>query len=913
MTRSPMLIVLLVLFVLLPLGGQALTLYTDWLWFHEVGFAQVFAKILSLKAGLALAGGAAVFALLYVNLRLTARGQGRSTEPEEWAVSADTLPQLPPWSMVEPLYRRLQLPGALVVAFLVASQLLGHWLEAIQYLNATGFGGADPDPVFGRDVGFYVFRYPFLTALYRFALMALGVTFLVVGGIYVLSRGIRLTPRGPDIHPWARGHLLVLAAALLTVKAGGYVLDGYELLFSPGGAAFGAGFTDVHATLPGLRIVMVLAGVAAIGCLVQITRPGFRIALVSAGLWLVASVLVLGLYPTAVQRLRVVPNEIVAERPFIQRTIAATNRAYGLDQIEVKPFPAEEALTLDSIRANDATIKNIRLWDHRPALDSYGQLQEIRPYYKFFDVDNDRYRLDGEYRQVMLSVRELSHANLPSRIWINEHLVYTHGYGAVVGPVNVVTREGLPEFFIRDIPPVSTGVLKITRPEIYYGEISNAYVLVRTQQPELDYPQGDQNVYTSYEGKGGVRIGSLWRKLLFAARFGEIKMLLSRDLTAESRILYYRQVAERVQRIASFLRLDRDPYPVISAEGRIVWLLDAYTTSSHYPYSQPTRGIGNYIRNPVKITVDAYDGTVTFYVVDPNEPIIKVYQRAFPDLFRPIEAMPPDLRAHIRYPQDLFAIQARMYTDFHMLDPQVFYNKEDRWTVPTRKVEGRGGERELEMDPYYTIMRLPGERREEFVLLLPFAPVQKANMIAWLAARSDQEHYGKLLLFDFPKGKLVFGPRQIEARIDQDAVISQQITLWSQAGSQVIRGSLLAIPIEESLLYVQPLYLAAERGRLPELKRVIAAFGNRIAMEETLDVSLQRLFGGRPAVASAAAASAPGPRPEDATAGSARRLAGEALETFARAREQFGRGDWPGFASELKRLEDTLRRLQTAQ
>jgi uncharacterized membrane protein (UPF0182 family) len=916
MARSPMLIVLLVLFVVLPLGGQALTLYTDWLWFHEVGFASVFTTILSAKAVLALAGGAVVFVLLYVNLRLTARGRARSSEPpesEEWPLAADNVPQLPPWAMVEPLFRRLLLPGAVVLAFFLASQLVGNWLEALAYLNATSFGSADP--LFGRDTGFYVFRYPFLTALYRFLLMGLGATLVAVAAVYVLARGIRLTPRGLDVHPWARGHVLVLAAALLTVKAGGYLLDGYELLFSPGGAAFGASYADVNATLPGLRIAMVLAGLAAVSCLVQITRPGFRLALVAIVLWLVGSVLTLALYPTAIQRLRVAPNEIVAERPYIERTIAATNQAYGLDRIEVRSFPADEGLTLDDVRRNDATIKNIRLWDHRPALDSYGQLQEIRPYYRFVDVDNDRYRIDGEYRQLMLSVRELSHANLPSRIWINEHLVYTHGYGAVVGPVNRVTREGLPEFFVRDIPPVSTGPLKITRPEIYFGEVANAYVLVKTRQPELDYPKGDENAYTRYEGQGGVGIGSLWRKLVFAARFGEIKMLLSRDFTADSRILYHRQVAERAQRIAPFLRLDRDPYPVVTDQGRIVWLLDAYTTSAHYPYSQPTRGVGNYIRNPVKITVDAYDGTVRLYVVEPDEPIVRAYARAFPGLFQPVEAMPADLRAHIRYPQDLFSIQARMYTDFHMKDPQVFYNKEDRWSIPARKVEAaaRGGEREMEMDPYYTIMRLPGERQEEFVLLLPYAPVQKANMIAWLAARSDPPHYGKLLLFDFPKGKLVFGPRQIEARIDQDAVISQQITLWSQAGSQVIRGSLLAIPIEESLLYVQPLYLAAERGRLPELKRVIAAFGNRISMEETLEASLPSLFPapGTAAGARAPAAAAAGSEPPPAADG-ARNLAAAALGHFTRAREHFGRGDFAAFAAELKQLEDALRRLQTS-
>jgi len=680
----------------------------------------------------------------------------------------------------------------------------------------------------------------------------------------------------------------------------GYVLDRYGLLFSAGGASFGATYSDVNATLPALKVVISLAGVAAIACLVQIMRPGLRLALGGLALWLAGSLIGLTAYPTLIQRLHVVPNEIAAERPYIERSIAATNRAYGLDRIEERPFPAEEELTAATLRKNEPTIKNIRLWEHRPLLDSYGQLQEIRTYYKFVDVDNDRYGLDGEYRQVMLSVRELSHAHLPSRIWINEHLVYTHGYGAVVGPVNRVTREGLPEFFVKDIPPVAAGSLKITRPEIYYGEVANPYVLVRTRTKELNYPVGDQNVYTTYEGQGGVSIGSFWRKLVFAARFGEIKILLAQDLTPESRILYHRQIVERVQKIAPFLRLDRDPYPVITKDGRIVWLLDAYTTSERYPYSQPTQGVGNYIRNPLKVTVDAYHGTVRVYLVEPEEPLIRAYSRAFPGLFQPLDAMPEDLRAHIRYPQDLFAIQARMYAAYHMRDPQVFYNKEDLWTIPTRKAEGR----EAEMEPYYTIMRLPGETREEFVLLLPFTPVRRDNMIAWLAARSDLPHYGKLLLFDFPKGKLVFGPRQIEARIDQDAFISQQISLWSQAGSQVIRGSLLAIPIEESLLYVQPLYLAAERGRLPELKRVITAFGNRIAMEETLEASLQQLFGARAAQPDAA------PRTAAARAEPAQRLASQALEHFQKAQEHLRRWNWTGFGEELRRVEEILRDLQ---
>ncbi|MBI2467549.1 MAG: UPF0182 family protein [Candidatus Rokubacteria bacterium] len=896
MRRVPVLVLLVVLFVVLPLGAQAVSLYTDWLWFHEVGFPAVFTTVLYAKALLGLLAGVLIFLLLYLNLRLTARGQGPEIAILEEA--EPQLPQLPSWPLIRPLYQRLLLPGCLVVSFMLAAPVAGRWQEAIQFLNAVGFGVADP--LFGRDVGFYVFTYPLLTAVYQFVFFVGLVTLVAVAAVYVLSQGIRLTPHGPVVHPWAKGHLLTLAAALLLVKVWGYVLDRYGLLFSPGGASFGATYSDVNATLPALKVAIGLAGVAAIACLVQIMRPGLRLALGGLALWLAGSFIGLTAYPTLIQRLHVVPNEIAAERPYIERSIAATNRAYGLDRIEERPFPAEEELTAATLRKNEPTIRNIRLWEHRPLLDSYSQLQEIRTYYKFVDVDNDRYRLDGEYRQVMLSARELSHAHLPSRIWINEHLVYTHGYGAVVGPVNRVTREGLPEFFVKDIPPVAADPLKITRPEIYYGEVANPYVLVRTRTKELDYPVGDQNVYTTYAGDGGVGIGSFWRRLLFAARFGEIKILLARDLTSESRILYHRQIAERVQKIAPFLRLDRDPYPVITKDGRIVWLLDAYTTSERYPYSQPTRDVGNYIRNPLKITVDAYHGTVRLYVVEPDEPLIRVYARAFPGLFQPLDAMPEDLRAHIRYPQDLLAIQARMYAAYHMRDPQVFYNKEDLWNIPTRKAEAR----EAEMEPYYTIMRLPRETREEFVLLLPFTPVRRDNMIAWLAARSDLPHYGKLLLFDFPKGKLVFGPRQIEARIDQDAFISQQISLWSQAGSQVIRGSLLAIPIEESLLYVQPLYLAAERGRLPELKRVITAFGNRIAMEETLEASLQQLFGGRAPEPDAA------PRAAAARAEPAQRLATQALEHFQKAQEHLRRWNWTGFGEELRRVEEILRNLQ---
>ena len=525
MARIGVVVWMVILFLVLPFGRQVLELYTDWLWFDEVGFSGVFSTILWTKTLLSAAAGIVAFLVLYLNLLATRGGHGPLVElaPE------DDLPQLPGWRQVEPLYRRFLLPGCFVIAFMLSGQGTALWEAMIRFRNAGDFGVTEP--LFGRDVGYYVFTYPLLLGIFGFLTMVISVTIAAVAAVYVLSRGARLTPRGFVIAPWAKNHLLGLGAAFLLLKTWGYSLDAFGLLFSGGGVSFGASYADVNARLPALYVMIGLAGLAAVLFLIQMTRPGLALAVGGLGLWLGGGLLGLAAYPAMVQRLRVAPNEIVAERPYIERTIAATNRAYGLDRIESRPFPAEENLTAAVLRKNDTTIKNIRLWEHRPALDSYGQLQEIRTYYKFVDVDNDRYPIDGESRQVMLSVRELSHAHLPSRIWINEHLVYTHGYGAVMGPVNRVTREGLPEFFLKDIPPVASGPIKISQPEVYYGEVANAYVLVKMRAPELNYPQGDQNVYTTYAGTGGVGIGSLWRRIVFALRFAEVKILLSDDFT----------------------------------------------------------------------------------------------------------------------------------------------------------------------------------------------------------------------------------------------------------------------------------------------------------------------------------------------------------------------------------------------
>lgn len=544
-------------------------------------------------------------------------------------------------------------------------------------------------------------------------------------------------------------------------------------------------------------------------------------------------------------------------------------------------------------------MKNIRLWDHAPLLRTYSQLQEIRTYYKFNDVDNDRYLIDGEYRQIMLSPRELSYPALPSRSWVNEHIIYTHGHGVVMGPVNRISKEGLPEFFIKDIPPVSSVNIKVTRPEIYYGETSNEYVFVGTKSPEFDYPEGDKNVYTRYEGKGGVPLSFL-KKILFAVRFKSVTMLLSGDITNESRVLFYRNVPERVARIAPFARLDTDPYLVISSEGRLLWFIDGYTVTDKFPYSESLPGRVNYIRNSIKAVVDAYDGSVRLYVSDDQDPVIRTYEKIFPGVFKKMDEMPEDLRSHVRYPMGMLAIQAAMYRAYHMEDAQVFYNKEDLWAIPAK----HGSEEQI--DPYYTIMKLPEEEKEEFILLLPFTPSRKDNMSAWMAARCDEPHYGKLIAYKFPKEKIVYGPKQVEARIDQDTEISRQLSLWGQRGSQVIRGSLLAIPIENSLLYVEPLYLAAERGQLPELKRVIIAYGNSVVMEENLEISLQRIFGGE-IMHDKEIKKIAGPYRTEQTD---RQLALDALSHYRKAQEYLRQENWSSYGEALRKMDEILRTIE---
>jgi uncharacterized membrane protein (UPF0182 family) len=571
--------------------------------------------------------------------------------------------------------------------------------------------------------------------------------------------------------------------------------------------------------------------------------------------------------------------------------------------VEVRELAGEASLTLADIRANGPTIQNVRLWDREPLLRTFGQLQEIRTYYDFVSVDDDRYWIDGVYRQVLLSPRELNVASLPTRTFINEHLTFTHGMGLTLSPVNQVTAEGLPVLFVKDLPPVSARSLRITRPQIYYGEIANPYVFVGTRQQEFDHPSGEANVYAAYEGTGGVPVGNLARRLLLAARFGSSKVLLSQDITGESRVLYYRDIMERARKALPFLRYDRDPYMVVAGDGTLKWILDAYTSTDRYPYAQRLIDGTSYMRNSVKLVIDAYHGSLTAYVSAPSDPLIRTWDRIFPGIFVPLDSMPADLRAHIRYPDDIYRIQTNLYTTYHMEAPVDFYHREDQWQIP--RVD-----RADESVPFmrHIIMRLPEESRPEFIYMVPFTPRGKENLAAWMVARNDGDVYGKLLVYRLSRQSLVFGPRQIENRINQDTEIARQVSLWDQRGSQVIRGDLLVIPIEESLVYVQPLYLQAEGGRIPELKRVIVAYQNRVVMREGLEEALAALFGGperRPPAAAAGADAAEPDLPD--TTGQA--LIAEAWRRYQAALQAQRDIDWARYGEEFRRLGELLERL----
>ena len=892
---------LLVAFALLVGVPWLADVYTDWLWFGETGYQAVFLRSLSAQGTVGITVMALALAWLVLNLRpalnrITRRAWMVMTPegPRSVAVEANSL-------------RVIGYALATVAAGLLAAVAATQWESWLFFRHAAPFGIRDP--ILGRDIGFYVFRLPFLQLVQGLLMAAVVVAAVGAAAAYAATGMLALGGRGPYLGGSVQRHLTLLAAALFGVLAFGAWLRIPALLTQSSGILHGASYADVHARMPSLRLLVAAAVGAAVLSVVAALRGRLRLLLAAAGLY--AAALFGGeIYAALLQRFVVAPNEQVKETPYLLHNIEATRAAFALQDVAEREFSGDHALTGADIEANAATLKNVPLWDHRPLLDTFGQLQEIRTYYDFVSVDNDRYTIDGEYRQIMLSARELNSESLPNRSWINERLTFTHGYGLTLGPVNQVTPEGLPVLFIKNIPPESTVDLKVEEPSIYFGELSNDHVFVGTKTKEFHYSQGEDNVFTTYTGEGGVPLGGFLRKLLFSVRFRSLKTLLTDDLTAESRVVFHRRIAERVSRISPFLSYDPDPYLAI-VDGRLVWVQDAYTTSDRYPYSQPSAGGLNYIRNSVKATVDAYHGRTTFYLVDPTDPVAATLARMFPGLLRPLAEMPEGLRARLRYPRTIFALQAAVFSTYHMRNPAVFYNKEDQWEVPALDAAGRT-ER---MEPYYTIMRLPGEARPEFIAMLPFTPRQKDNLAAWMVARSDGEHYGRLAVFQFPKQKVVFGPRQVVSRINQDQVISPQITLWNQQGSEVIQGTLLVIPIEESLLYIRPLYLRSAGGRIPELKRVIVAYQNQIVMEPTLEAGIARIFRGTargpapPAPVPAGARPAPPPATEagpPATGASLEALSARAREHYQRALQAQREGDWARYGEEIRRLGEVL-------
>jgi uncharacterized membrane protein (UPF0182 family) len=928
--RSPranrlILLSILILLFLFSLGSIA-SFYTDFLWFDHLGFRDMFVKRLTVRAVVFVIALVVALAVLLGNwLPARRRAAGETTPLTANALRSGGL-------------RSLLIGAALLLAFLFASAAAGQWEELLLLSNAHSFGVAEP--IFGRDVGFYVFQLPIYEFFQGWLATLLFLTALGLLPIYAGSNLLEIQ-RGawqPLQSGGLRRHLAVLLGVLALVWAGGYALDVYRLLFSNRGVAYGASYVDLRAGLWALRLQATFAVLTALALFYNVMRPNLRLPLLTGALWLFSAFVIGGALPGLLQRYVVEPNELSLETPYIEHNIAFTRAAFGLDQIESIPFGAVEDLSPEDLLENEDVLRNVRLWDYRPLQQTYQQLQGLRPYYAIGEIDIDRYEIDGEQRQVMLAARELDKTRLPAPSWVNRNLEFTHGYGIIMNPVNEVTSEGQPNFFIKDLPPQSrVPSIEVTRPEIYFGELTTDTIYVGSAREEFSYPSGDENVYTNYEGTGGILLDSFLKRLAFAMRQSDPNVLLSNDITATTRVQYRRQVQERVRELTPFLLLDIDPYLVVTDAGRLVWVQDAYTVSDDYPYATPARLSArpsvtetlpsgavvplstrafNYMRNAVKITIDAYDGSVTYYVSDTDDPIINSYAQAFPGVFRPMDEMPADLQAHLRYPVDLFWTQARQLMTYHMNDVRVFYNKEDLWQIPSEVVASATQETE----PYYVTLPLPDQDEPEYLLILPFSPANKNNMIAWLAARNDPGHYGELVVYEMARQTLVFGPLQVEGRIDQEPSISQQFTLWDQRGSNVVRGNLLVLPINQSFLYVEPVYLLSEANALPELRRIVTASNTSVAMGETLDRSLLALARAEidsvigddsapPDAAATPGAATPGaatPPPNPVTLDELVAAANAHLLAAEQAQRD---GDWARYGEELAALRENLAQL----
>ncbi|MPZ98215.1 MAG: UPF0182 family protein [Dehalococcoidia bacterium] len=821
--------VLLVVFVSL---NVLKSIYVDVLWFQSVDYAGVFRRVIVARVSLFFTGALITAAVLGVNIWLARRLAPRGPE-ESFIEEVDP-------EAIRRIVMVLLVAGTLFFAVIFGSVLGGGWEVILRWMNGVSFGQTDSQ--FGRDISFYIFDLPAYEFIQGWALGLMVVSALAAAAVYGLS--ISLQRFEVNITRGMRIHLSILVGLILLLIGVSTYLSIFDLVSASGGIVYGATYTDVHARLPARYVIIALTLFAAAATIANafLTREGFRLPLFAIGLWAFAGIIGGVIYPSAVQSLQVEPNEREREFDYIARNIAATRYAWGLNEITETPYPAENLVSEEDIAAFPETMENIRLLDPRPLRDTINQLQAIRQFYHFEDVDIDRYPIDegGVDQQVLLSARELDLSNVQDRNWTRERLQLTHGYGAVVTPVNEVRDAGLPMFITSDIPPQSEEIsISPEGSRIYFGEMTNHYVVVKTNEPEFDYPLGEGNTETFYEPDQGIRVSSIGRRLALAWQLGDGNLLISGQINNDSRVLLHRNIRERVNKVAPFLLLDSDPYLVV-VDDQLKWIQPAYTVADEFPYSQPTGGI-NYMRDSVQVVIDATTGEMDFYLVDEQDPVVATWAKIFPELFTPDEEMPEQIRSHLRYPLDMFKRQAQQYLRYHITDPNVFFIGEDFWNIPTERAQ----QQSAPMEPYYVTMTLPGEDSAEFVLILPFTPNNRPNTVAWLAGRSDGDVFGTLRAYRFPTGDLVFGPSQVEARIDQDALISQQLSLWDRAGSEVFRGNMLMIPIGESFLFVQPIYLRATQAPLPELRRVIVANGNNIAMEPTLDQALDVIFGRR--------------------------------------------------------------------
>ncbi len=840
------------------------TFLTNYLWFDSIGLNSVWIKILYTRIGLVVALSLLAFAFIFVNLRLATRATPVMDIFEAFD-SEDPLARFRNW--VSERFARFRLTGAIALSLFLGGGASALWEQVLLFLNKEEFNIADP--VFGYDVSTYVYALPLYRLFISWGFQLVIITSLIIVLYFIATGAMQLRPgRLPDVSSGGKAHLSVLLAFIALLKAAAYRLDALELLYSPRGKVFGASYTDVKAHLPALNLLVLISIFGAILLLVNIRRRGWLLPATAIGLWLAVSVIVGGVVPAAIQRFRVLPDELNKELPYVAEHINYTRIAYGLDEIEERPFEASPSLTKADINDNSQTVDNIRLWDPTVLAETYSQLQEIRAYYALKEVDVDRYVIDGKLTQVMVSARELDQTNLPAEGWVNQRLQYTHGFGVVFSPANAVANQGQPDFYVKGVPAsTSVSELTIDQPRIYFGESaeSSEYVVVNSLQEEVDYPlstEGQSVAYTNYSGEGGVSIGSFFKRLGFALRYSELNLLISNQLSDTSKLIMERNIISRVKKAAPFLYTDNDPYLAL-IDGNLFWIIDMYTISDRYPYAQPAdsgrinerSGLPmnfNYIRNSVKAVVNAYDGTINFYIFDEEDPLIKSYSKIFPGMFDDKSEMSENLLDHIRYPEDLFTVQSDMYRDYHMVDPRVFYADEDPWVIPTdssttpRVGTLRGEFTEIgfkPMLPYYLLMALPGEQDLSYLIFQPFNPENRPNMQSFLVADADPENYGELIDFRLPKGEFVDGPSQVATRINQDPDISQIFTLLDQQGSSVIKGNLFVVPINQSVLYYQPIYLQGEENPLPEFKFVVVVFQDRILMAETLAEALEGIFG----------------------------------------------------------------------